>query len=326
MGYTETESPSPQSPIYYYTDTKTYSDQDNQDEKDDKSIDTTTSTTIIPSSPAGLLSEYTLGKCISTTELSQVFLATNKKGKQVVVKKISTIRVNGDLIRNEVYAGKKLRHPHVVKMLDDFTEGLYSYIVLEYIKGEDLLQYMVQRQWKPLKEKEAKSIFKQLLHSLIYSHRQGIIHHDIKLENVLITKRGKVKLIDFGLCEPMSDCKNLSQRWCGSFDYVSPEILLKTPYSGCKADVFSLGVILYSILFSQLPFDFDERVNEVVYHRRSHPSIKFPTIDEDTGTPFCVSDNAKDLLKKMLESDQKKRICLEDIPKHPWMKRTGLFC
>ncbi len=274
---------------------------------------------------SGGLSEYKLDKCISTTELSQVYLATNKKGKQLVVKKISTVRVSADLIRNEVYAGKKLRHPHIVKMVDNFTEGLYTYIVLEYIKGDDLLQYMVDRQWKPLKEKEAKSIFKQLLHSLIYSHKQGIIHHDIKLENVLLTKRGKVKLIDFGLCEPVNDCTKLSQRWCGSFDYVSPEILLKMPYSGCKADVFSLGVILYSLLFSQLPFDFNERVNEVVHRKRSHPSLKFPEIDEEAGVPFGVGENAQDLLKKMLEPDQKKRICLEDIAKHPWVKRTSIF-
>jgi len=244
-----------------------------------KKNDDTTTTTMTPTSTtttSSKLNDYTLEKCISTTELSEVYMATNKKGKSLVVKKISTIRVQDELIRNEVYAGKKLRHPHIVKMLDTFTEGLHCYIVLEYIKGVDLLQYMIQREWKPLKEKEARTIFKQLLHSLIYSHRQGIVHHDIKLENVLIGKRGKVKLIDFGLCEPVHDCSKLSQRWCGSFDYVSPEILLKTPYSGCKADVFSLGVILYSLLFSQLPFDFKERVHEVVYRNRSTPSSSSP--------------------------------------------------
>jgi len=206
-------------------------------------------------------------------------------------------------------------------MVDHFTEGLYCYIVLEYIKGNDLLQYMIDRQWKPLKEKEARSLFKQLLCSLIYSHKQGIIHHDIKLENVLLTKnRKKVKLIDFGLCEPVNDCSKLSQRWCGSFDYVSPEILAKMPYSGCKADVFSLGVILYSLLFSQLPFDFNERVNEVVHRKRAHPPLKIPEVDDDTGLAFDVSSNAKDLVKKMLEIDPKKRLSLEDITRHPWIK------
>jgi serine/threonine protein kinase len=270
--------------------------------------------------------EYKLERCISTTELSQVYLATNKKGKQVVVKKISSIRVSDELIRNEIYAGKKLRHPHIVKMLDHFESGFHSYIVLEYIKGMDLLQYMVQRDWKPLKDKEAKSLFKQLLQALVYSHKQGIVHHDIKLENVLLTsKRGKVKLIDFGLCEPVMDCSKLSQRWCGSFDYVSPEILQKLPYSGCKSDVFSLGVILYSMLFSQLPFDFKERVHEVVYSNRPHPSLKFPTRDEETHIEFNVNDLAKDLLMKMLEPDPKKRISLEDIVKHPWVKKASLF-
>jgi len=287
------------------------------------SSDNSSSTSTTKINGDGGLSEYQLGKCISTTELSQVYMATNRKGKELVVKKISTLRVSADLIRNEIYAGKKLRHPHIVKMVDHFTEGLYTYIVLEYIKGTDLLQYMIDRQWKPLKEKEAKSIFKQLLSSLIYSHKQGIIHHDIKLENVLLSKnRKKVKLIDFGLCEPVHDCSKLSQRWCGSFDYVSPEILAKTPYSGCKADVFSLGVILYSLLFSQLPFDFNERVNEVVHRKRSHPSLKIPEIDDDTGLPFDVSSNAKDLVKKMLEIDPKKRISLEDITRHSWMKSS----
>jgi serine/threonine protein kinase len=235
------------------------------------------------------------------------------------------LRVSPELIRNEVYAGKKLRHPHIVKMIDSFTEGFYTYLVLEYIKGDDLLQYMVQRDWNPLREKEAKSIFKQLLHSLIYSHKQGIVHHDLKLENVLLTKRGKIKLIDFGLCEPVSDCSKLSQRWCGSFDYVSPEILLKNPYCGCKADVWALGVILYSIVFSQLPFDFKERVHELVYRNRPHPPLKFPTMDVETSVEFNVSDNVKDLLTQMLEPDQKKRISLEDILKHSWMKKPSLF-
>jgi len=291
--------------------------------KNDES-NTTTSTTP-PTILSSKLDDYTLGKCISTTELSQVFIATNKKGKQLVVKKISQIRVSAELIRNEIYAGKKLHHPHIVKMLDNFTQGHYSYIVLEFIKGVDLLQHMVQRDWKPLKEKEAKSIFKQLLHSLVYCHKQGIVHHDLKLENILVTKRGKVKLIDFGLCEPVTDCSKLSQRWCGSFDYVSPEILLKSPYSGCKADVFSLGVILYSILFSQLPFDFHERVNEVIHKNRPHPPLKFPTSDIETGVPFTVGESAKDLVMKMLEADPKKRISLEDLVKHPWVKKPSLF-
>jgi serine/threonine protein kinase len=270
--------------------------------------------------------EYKLGRCISKTELSEVYLATNRKGKQVVVKKISTIRVSAELIRNEVYAGKRLRHSHIVKMLDHFESGHYSYIVLEYIKGKDLLQYMVDRDWKPMKDKEAKSLFKQLLQALIYSHKQGIVHHDIKLENVLLnSKKEKVKLIDFGLCEPVTDCTKLSQRWCGSFDYVSPEILQKIPYSGCKSDVFSLGVILFSMLFSQLPFDFKERVHEVVYRNRPHPSLKFPVRDEETNIEFQVNELAKDLLTKMLEPDPKNRISLEDIPKHPWIKKASIF-
>jgi len=286
------------------------------------SMTTTTTTT---NKTTSKLAEYNLGECISTTELSQVFMATNKKGKQFVVKKISMLRVSSELIRNEVYAGKKLKHPHIVKMIDHFNEDFYSYLVLEYVKGEDLLQYMVDRDWKPLREKEAKNIFRQLLHSLLHCHKQGIVHHDVKLENVILTKRGKVKLIDFGLCEPVTTCTKLSQRWCGSFDYVSPEILLKTPYSGCKADVFSLGVILFSILFSQLPFDFKERVHEVVYQSRPHPQLKFPDKDAETCVEFKVSDIAKDLLTKMIEPEQKKRISLEDIAKHPWLKKSYLF-
>lgn len=269
--------------------------------------------------------EYKLERRISKTEMSEVYLATNRKGKQVVVKKISTIRVSAELIRNEVYAGKKLRHPHIVKMIDQFETGSHCYIVLEYIRGQDLLQYMIEREWKPLKDKEAKSLFKQILQALVYSHKQGIVHHDIKLENVLLTKRGKAKLIDFGLCEPVTDCTKLSQRWCGSFDYVSPEILQKVPYSGCKADVFSLGVILYSMLFSQLPFDFKERVHEVIYRNLPHPSLKFPIRDEETKIEFNVNELAKDLLTKMLEPDPKKRICLEDIAKHPWLKKASIF-
>lgn len=93
---------------------------------------------------------------------------------------------------------------------------------------------MERRGFTALQEKQCKRLFRKIVGAVRYLHKQNIIHRDLKLENVFLTKSGAIKLIDFGMSEQLKSKKQLSTRWCGSTDYVPPEILQRTPYSGFK--------------------------------------------------------------------------------------------
>eukprot|EP01117_Protostelium_nocturnum_P020053 TRINITY_DN8861_c1_g1_i1.p1 TRINITY_DN8861_c1_g1~~TRINITY_DN8861_c1_g1_i1.p1 ORF type:complete len:319 (-),score=120.65 TRINITY_DN8861_c1_g1_i1:169-1125(-) len=245
----------------------------------------------------------------------EVVLANNKAGKKVVLKKINRLKMNKNLIANEVSAATYLKHPGIVKVHDIFKEGIYTYIVLEHLKGVDFFKHLSSKNFTPMKEKDARKIFKQLMDTVIYCHSMGFAHRDIKLENVMYDrKKNRVKLIDFGLCERIEKDK-LCDLWCGSQDYVCPEIIKKEPYNGYSADVWSLGTILYIMLYGELPFGFDMRV-KAISEGKEHPSIQFA----DERNPNTVSDAAKELISQMLHVDPAKRITMEGVAKHKWLK------
>jgi len=261
---------------------------------------------------------YVVSKSINVNEhFGEVLLAQEQaSNKQVVVKKLDKSRVDHALIHNEVEAGRRLRNQNIVRMLNWFEEEKFTYLVFEWIDGHDLFEYMDKRDFTPFEEKEAKAIFRQLLAAVEYSHSQFIVHRDLKLENILLAGgpgRWRVKLIDFGLCEVNVRCGELCYRFCGSVDYVPPEILLKRPYDGCKADTWALGTTLYSMLHGQLPFSYKERMR--LRDLSSHPGMHFPT---DLAQ---ISAAAQDLLRGMLAVEPEKRFTVHQVAKHRWLKK-----
>lgn len=252
----------------------------------------------------------------------EVLLARdNAAGFLVVVKKLEKARVDHKLIENEISAGKMLTHPNLVKMLRSFEDSKYAYIVLEHVPGDDMFEYMDARDFAPFTEKEARHLFRQMCEALSYCHSKGVIHRDLKLENVMLLggpPHWRIKIIDFGLCDIGVRCSDLSYRWCGSVDYVCPEILLKQPYIGCKADVWSLGTTLYSMLYGQLPFSYKERSK--IRTLAEHPKLQFPAEPP-------ISEQGKDLLSRMLEPEPDKRLDLHQVMKHKWVRKKffGLF-
>jgi len=259
--------------------------------------------------------DYTPVSLLGQSAYGEVVLANTKQGKKVVLKKINRLKMNKTLIANEVYAATTLKHPGVVKVHDVFRESIYTYIVLEYLKGVDLFKYLSARNFTPMKEKEARPLFRQLVDAILYCHARKIAHRDIKLENIMYDKKkNRVKIIDFGLSERIESGK-LCDLWCGSQDYVCPEIIKKTPYNGYAADVWSLGTILYIMVYGELPFGFDMRV-KCVSDGEEHPDIHFA----DDRNPNVISDNCKDLISSMLAVDPAKRISMEEVAKHRWTR------
>jgi len=251
-------------------------------------------------------------KCLKVNEFGDVLVAKTKRGKKVVVKRVDTSTVKKEFYMNEA-AASKLFHPNICKVNKIFEENSSVYMEMEYIEGCDLYDFMSDRDFKPLKESEAKNIFKQLMKAVLYCHSKGIVHRDLKLENVMLCKNGKVKLIDFGLCLEAS-CDTLSNSWCGSTDYACPEIIHRKPYSACKADVWSLGTILFALVFAELPFTFEERAERIKLGL-PHKNVEFPKKIE-------VSASLKDLIFRMLSIEPRFRLTLEEVTIHQWLTKS----
>lgn len=265
---------------------------------------------------SGLPQGYLPIRSLGEGSFGQIKLAKRQSdGSEVVIKMIKRTPDRLRLIENEVEAGRKLKHPGIVDFVDYIETTETSFIILEYIEGTDLFDLLSSRGFSPVPEGTARRMFKSLAKAVRFSHRKGIAHLDLKAENVLVTSKGDLKLIDFGLCNPISP-KKQCQQWVGSPDYASPQILLRQPFSETKADVWSLGVILFIILVGQIPFDRDERYQALQVGR--HPIVRWEELS------VALHPDAVDLLSRMLDVDSNSRISMGEVVNHKWVKPFGV--
>jgi serine/threonine protein kinase len=245
----------------------------------------------------------------------KILLATDKVTQQkVVIKKIpQTTPIR--MVNNEVRAGKFLgSHPNLAALLQYIDKPDFHFLVFQYINGQDLFGYLEKLNFAPRPDSEAKSIITQIFNAMQHIHSHSIAHRDIKLENILIDSNGNVVVIDLGLCAFIEDGK-LCRDWCGSDNYLAPEIVRRNPYDGYQADVFSAGVVLFALLFGVFPFE-NLRVNGI---SSIDPNKCLKKLQVRFPVDVKVSNSAKDLLLKMLEDDPEKRITLKDALKHEWV-------
>jgi serine/threonine protein kinase len=205
-------------------------------------------------------------------------------------------------------------HPNIVNCLEIIEDDLNVYIVEELLPQGDLLQYLTKH--APLKEAEVKKIFWTVLSAVQHLHSLHIVHRDVKLENLLFDARGKIKLIDFNLSSFYSE-KSLLTRYCGSLPYCPPEMVLRTPYIGPEVDVWSLGVLLYLLLFVRYPFPVDDE-RDIECLRRFMTNLLGARYFVPTYHPF--SNEAISLLRSIFCVDRHKRICLQEVMDHPWLQ------
>jgi serine/threonine protein kinase len=150
------------------------------------------------------------------------------------------------------------QHPNIIKLIDLFENSEYYYIVLEYMEGKDMFDYLKARSFK-ISEERAKDIAYQILLAVSYLHSYGIVHRDLKLENVMMSDpsdKAVPKLVDFGLAKIIGPNEKSNEPF-GTVGYVAPEVLKKEPYS-FSCDIWSLGCITYALLSGSLPYDHEE--------------------------------------------------------------------
>jgi len=157
--------------------------------------------------------------------------------------------------RREIEVLKMCQHPNIIKLLDLFENSDYYYIVLEYMEGKDLFDYLKARNFS-ISEDRARHLAIQIAEAIQYLHSYGIVHRDIKLENVMMsdsTEKSVPKLVDFGLAKIIGPSEKTTEPF-GTLGYVAPEVLKKEPYT-FSCDLWSLGCIAYALLSGSLPFD-----------------------------------------------------------------------
>lgn len=237
---------------------------------------------------------------------AKAFLAVDKETHQQFCIKITNRERSGPKMESLVMKSLKRHNDNIVKYYDFQADDNYTFLILEYIEGKTLLEHV--RDHDCLAERRARFIFRQIIQGIDFLHNNGIIHRDLKLENIMLTTTDKIKIIDFGFaCFWDKDIK--INTFCGSLHYVSPEIINATPYKGPEIDIWSIGVVLYSMLNGFMPFD--SKDDKLIPIKILSGNPKYPT---------CLSVTVKHLIRSMLEVNAQKRITIPNIMEHFWYK------
>ncbi|RZF33137.1 hypothetical protein LSTR_LSTR004823 [Laodelphax striatellus] len=255
------------------------------------------------------IGKYKLLKTIGKGNFAKVKLAKHvPTGKEVAIKIIDKTQLNPGSLQKlfrEVRIMKMLDHPNIVKLFQVIETDKTLYLVMEYASGGEVFDYLVLH--GRMKEKEARAKFRQIVSAVQYCHQKKIIHRDLKAENLLLDSEMNIKIADFGFSNEFTPGSKLDT-FCGSPPYAAPELFQGKKYDGPEVDVWSLGVILYTLVSGSLPFDgstlreLRERVLRGKYR-----------------IPFYMSTDCENLLKKFLVLNPAKRASLENIMKDKWM-------
>jgi serine/threonine-protein kinase HSL1 (negative regulator of Swe1 kinase) len=210
-------------------------------------------------------------------------------------------------IEREIIIMKLISHQNIMGLYDVWENKGELYLVLEYVEGGELFDYLIKKGKLP--EREAVHYFRQIISGVSYCHRFNICHRDLKPENLLLDKNNNIKIADFGMAA-LEINQKLLETSCGSPHYASPEIVTGKTYHGSPSDIWSCGIVLFALLTGHLPFD-DENIRNLLLKVRSGRFI----------TPNYLSAQAKDLIWKMLKVNPDERIKVNDIFTHPLLKK-----
>eukprot|EP01137_Pigoraptor_chileana_P029689 Opistho-2@15183 len=245
-------------------------------------------------------------KCISnTTGLVRAVKIINKK-----------ILTDQSQLEHEVHFLSQFKHKHIVELFETYNSPDRMLLVMEFVSGGEMFDRIVEKGWFP--ETDAAKAMGQICDALAFLHKKSIMHRDIKPENILYAHPGPdadIKLADFGLAKALESGTSARNTMCGTPGYIAPEILLSKPY-GTPVDMFAVGSILYLMLSGSEPF-YDE-TDMGVFERIAACSYSMDYPEWE-----AVSDNAKDLVSRLLVFHPEDRLSAEDVLRHPWIQELA---
>ena len=257
--------------------------------------------------------QFILGKKLGQGTFATVRLATHIKTNEIVAMKIldkdKLKEINKIRLEKEIKILKQVRHRNIVHLYSVINSDKVIYIIMEYVKGIELFSYINER--KRLSEAESCHFYQQIISGIEYLEKLKIVHRDIKPENIIIEEKKKIKIVDFGLSNIYPE-NNILFSSCGSPCYAPPEMVEGKKYTGSGVDIWSSGIVLFAMLCGYLPFsDPDE---QKLYKKIIEAKLHFP---------HYLSEQAKDLLTKILNKNPSKRITISKIKRHPWFNITN---
>ncbi|KAK4699362.1 ser/thr/tyr protein kinase RAD53, partial [Phenoliferia sp. Uapishka_3] len=275
---------------------------------------------IAESSGGGIHEKYDVREQIGKGSFATVRKGIRRSdGKMMAIKIIMKARFSANLktmemIGREVEIMKALDHKYCVRYIDYFEDEQRMWLVMEYVDGGDLLDYVMKR--SGLSESETREIALMVCEAVAYLHSKGIAHRDIKPENLLLTRGARpiAKVTDFGLAK-MVDTNTMLRTACGTPSYLAPEVILKEAHAGygTQVDSWSIGVVLYSCMTNATPFD--ESESTPLPQRMQERYVDFSNLNMDYG----ISDIGIDFLRRLLIINPAERMSASDALKHPWL-------
>ncbi|XP_069874479.1 sperm motility kinase 4A-like [Dipodomys merriami] len=254
-----------------------------------------------------LRAHYRVLRTIGEGSFAAVYLAKHLPTDSLVA--VKTITKKKCLsVDTELDILKSVEHPNIIRLYEVVEAEQRVNLVMEYLEGGDLADYVykVDR----LREGEARLLFRQIVRAVNYCHDHGIIHRDLKAENILLDSQGTAKLCDFGLSMRFQPQQELDG-WCGTMAYWPPEMITQQKYQGPKVDVWSLGILLYFMVMGDVPFD-----------DRSWLVLKQQVLAGRFQILKQFSTELRDILGYLMTLDPQKRPAVRQVLCHPWLKAT----
>ncbi|CAD8201647.1 unnamed protein product [Paramecium octaurelia] len=263
------------------------------------------------------IEDYDILKCIGVGGFSRVYLVRKRDNglfyAMKLIDKNFILKSNKEIIIcNEKYVMEHLNSQYLAKLFYSFETKFYLVFVMEYCAGGELFYHL--RKWKRLPEALAKQYFIQVCLAINELHKFGIVYRDIKPENILLDLDGYIRLSDFGLSKPNMNRDETAYSFCGSPEYMSPEMLKREGHN-FMVDIYCLGALLYEFIFGSPPF-YCRNIDQI-YNSILNDKVQFPPLKN-------INPDLKDLISNLLIKDPSKRLGAQDgiraILSHRWFQ------
>jgi len=255
-----------------------------------------------------VIGDYKIGsEVIGVGSYAVVRRAVNTRTLQQVAVKI--IDLTQPQVRERAFREAEVlrevgKHKYIIALYDSYEEERFLYLFMEYASGGDLFSY-VQRMGN-ITEGKARYFFKQCVDAIVYCHERRVAHHDVKLENMLLSPDHSLRLSDFGLSQRLHPVEGIAS-YCGSPLYMAPEVFSLQPHSE-QVDVWSLGVSVYVMVSGSFPFV-----------ANTYTDLEEKVLFDDVPFLYGISEQLNDLIQGMLRKDPLKRLTFTAVKQHKWV-------